>query len=65
MDLQAELARIERERAGMDKRLAEQQKEWDERRAWDKKYWWLPGLAFFATVISSAAIGAIVARLIR
>jgi hypothetical protein len=62
LDLRAELARIDRDRAETQKLIAESLK-------FDKERWWFPWLQVTTVLVSNAAIaaavGAIVARLMH
>lgn len=72
LDLRAELARIDRDRVETQKLMdesrkfvAEQQKLIAESLKLDKERWWFPWLQLMTVVVSSAAIAAVVARLIH
>ena len=63
-DVREQLARIDRAQAETSKFAAEQHKLIAEQLKLDKERWWFPWLQLLTLVVSSAAIGAVVARLL-
>jgi hypothetical protein len=64
LDLREQIARIDRARAESDKFVAEQRKLIAEALKFDKERWWFPWLQLLTVCVSSAAVAAVVARLI-
>jgi hypothetical protein len=65
LNLREQIARIDRAQAETEKFAAEQRKLAAEALKLDKERWWFPWLQLLTVAVSSAAVGAVVARVVH